>query len=55
MENKVAADSTGTPDDIQQIAALAMILELDQADIRAGNFRDVDAFFAELDAEYPTN
>lgn len=26
-----------------------MILTIDQADIQAGNFRDVEEFFAELD------
>lgn len=40
-------------DEKQQIAALAVILTMSQADIRAGNFREVNEFFAELDAEHP--
>ncbi|ANB74644.1 prevent-host-death protein [Paraburkholderia phytofirmans OLGA172] len=38
-------------EDQQQTLALLKILALGQKDIRAGNFRDADAFFAELDAE----
>jgi hypothetical protein len=50
--NKPDADSS---DDKQQIEALVVILAMGQADIQAGNFRDVDEFFAELDAEDALN
>lgn len=47
----MASQDADSRDDIGQLAALAAILEKDQADIRAGNFCDADDFFRELDTE----
>ena len=49
------AQKVASSDDEQQMAALAVILEMDRVDIQAGNFCDIDEFFAELDAEHPTS
>ncbi|WP_446325864.1 hypothetical protein ACRHQ6_27335 [Burkholderia pseudomallei] len=43
----------GWSDEKRQSTTLAVILTMGQADIQAGNFRDVEEFFAELEAEYP--
>ncbi|WP_109482515.1 prevent-host-death protein [Paraburkholderia sp. C35] len=50
-EARVVVQDAQSYEDQQQTLALLQILTLGQKDIQAGNFRDADTFFAELDAE----
>jgi prevent-host-death family protein len=50
-EAKLVVQDAQSYEDLQQTVALLKILAMGQRDIQAGNFRDVDEFFDELDSE----
>ncbi|SAL76745.1 Phd_YefM [Caballeronia peredens] len=50
-EAKLVVQDAQSYEDLQQTVALLKILALGQRDIQAGNYRNIDDFFAELDAE----